>query len=422
MLKKTIRYNRPRPDFSNGPPSPDLKVTQLTGDPVIPCAHVYMEAQIFSPDFKMFLLERSGKAHQPARDDPEHQYLLCNLGNGCELIPVTEERNAIAPSFGPDGRWIYYLVDEGRPEGGNVVLKRVRPDGTERETLRVIDTPLPGTNGMLRQIYPLSTISSDGRHLVTSGIMGKDSANRVLWGFVRFDLPEGTIEAFPLDSYFLNAHPQYCRSSEPSKIRDLLLQQNHGDRWDSGTMRKASDMTDPLGADIHVMRDDAARLRAMPWGRNRSEQCQGHQCWRGTSSWAITSTVTFLDKEKVECRLIESLPVDHDGHLGLHTPGGIRNDLSREFSNPQFYHFATDLAGRRLITDYWHPDGRTLVYLADLDKPGESPAKNFRCLLDTRSSRNKDAHVHPFLSPDGSRAFFNSDETGIVQAYLVEWF
>ena len=78
--------------------------------------------------------------------------------------------------------------------------------------------------------------------------------------------------------------------------------------------------------------------------------------------------------------------------------------------------------GERLITDYWHPDGRTLLYVADLGEPGRDPARNFRCLLNSRASRDKNAHTHPFLSPDGTRAFFNSDETGLMQAYMVEGF
>ena len=31
----------------------------------------------------------------------------------------------------------------------------------------------------------------------------------------------------------------------------------------------------------------------------------------------------------------------------------------------------------------------------------------------------KDTHIHPFLSPDGVSGFFNSDESGVLQAYMV---
>ena len=31
----------------------------------------------------------------------------------------------------------------------------------------------------------------------------------------------------------------------------------------------------------------------------------------------------------------------------------------------------------------------------------------------------RSVHVHPFLSPDGNLAFFNSDESGLSQAYMI---
>jgi len=47
-----------------------------------------------------------------------------------------------------------------------------------------------------------------------------------------------------------------------------------------------------------------------------------------------------------------------------------------------------------------------------------------RHLLDSGTSfRNAQAtHPHPFLSPDGARAFFNSDVTGQPQIWMVEGF
>ncbi|OPZ90382.1 MAG: hypothetical protein BWY73_01330 [candidate division TA06 bacterium ADurb.Bin417] len=40
-------------------------------------------------------------------------------------------------------------------------------------------------------------------------------------------------------------------------------------------------------------------------------------------------------------------------------------------------------------------------------------------LAEARSSMQKSAHLHPFLSPDGRSGFFNSDESGRLQAYLI---
>lgn len=39
--------------------------------------------------------------------------------------------------------------------------------------------------------------------------------------------------------------------------------------------------------------------------------------------------------------------------------------------------------------------------------------------LNPHSSWKAEAHIHPFLSPDGSMGFFNSDESGTVQAYMI---
>jgi hypothetical protein len=56
------------------------------------------------------------------------------------------------------------------------------------------------------------------------------------------------------------------------------------------------------------------------------------------------------------------------------------------------------------------------VYLLDLGEPGKDPAGNLRYLVNSKSSGAKEAHVQPFLSPDGTMGFFNLDEPGILQA------
>ena len=107
------------------------------------------------------------------------------------------------------------------------------------------------------------------------------------------------------------------------------------------------------------------------------------------------------------------------GHVGIKTPGGVRNDLSRSFPKPHFYHFGTDIAGKRLISDAGPTNREGPVYLAELDEAGKGPAKKFTYLVNPRSSWKSEAHIHPFLSPDGTMGFFNSDESGILQAYML---
>ena len=62
------------------------------------------------------------------------------------------------------------------------------------------------------------------------------------------------------------------------------------------------------------------------------------------------------------------------------------------------------------------------MVVAELGKPGEGVLKNLRPVARPKCSQLKGAHMHPLLSPDGSKGFFNSDESGILQAYMVQGF
>ena len=88
-------------------------------------------------------------------------------------------------------------------------------------------------------------------------------------------------------------------------------------------------------------------------------------------------------------------------------------------TGPDFWHFATDRDGTRLITDAGPKDGGGAVWLFDLPEEEEGALANARKIANPGSSWQKDTHIHPFLSPDGGSGFFNSDESGLLQAYMV---
>jgi hypothetical protein len=396
-----------------------IEVFQLTSEPDVPGAHLYMEAQVFLPDSRRFLLQRAAVSHGRFREDPEHAFLVCDLEDGGKLTPLLTEIGTTAPSISPDGKWVYYILDETRVNGGRLTLKRVRPDGTEREVFLVVDSPLPETGTLPSILYRLSTISSDSRRMALGCFLGDGRTVNADWGLLIFDLTRPGVRVLNLGRMGSNLHAQYCRDTDPEASHDLLIQDGHGSEFN-----EQGEMTERWGkepgVDIHVIRDNGTNLRSMPWGRDASERCQGHQCWRGRTGWAITSTSTRLPDrpEEMVATLIESLPVATDGHLGLHTAGGHRNMLTDGFSDPQFWHFATDRSGDRLISDYHIKGGGESVYLADLRKPGEGPA-TFHYLVNTGTTGRKETHSHPFLSPDGRSGFFNSDCTGRCEAYII---
>ena len=408
---------KPRPDLLDEKSPKGLEVLQLTAEPDVPSSHLYMEAQVFTPDSKRFLVHRSAHAHGSSPRDPKHQYLLCDLDNRCALQPLTEDLGATGASVSPDGAFAYYFVDETKVGGGRLTLKRVRLDGTDRQTMVVVDSPLPDTKFRPSKIYPLSTISSDGRRIAISAFLGDGQTEGAPFGLMVFDLEKVAVRCVLSGPTWCNMHPQYCRSTDPDAAHDVLVQENHGNVADArGSITK---LTGGEGADIHVIRDDGTDFRNLPWGRDGNEFCQGHQCWRGRSTWAITSTGT---RQPPEAQLIEGRAAPHAGHVGLKTPGGIRNDLTRGFPKPQFYHFATDRAGQRLITDAAPLDKGGRLFVTEVGEAGSEAARNWRYLLSPKSSGKKEAHIHPFLSPDGKIVFFNSDESGLLQAYLVRGF
>lgn len=406
----------PRPDLVEEGAPDGTEVIQLTAESV-PSCHVYMEAQIFTPDSKRFVLHRSAHAHGSDKNDPEHQYLLCDIDDGFSLSPLTDETGATAPSLSPDGNYLYYFVNETEVNAGRLTLKRVRLDGSERETILVLDAGIPGTHLRPSHLYPLSTISSDGNRLALSAFLGDGETEDAPWGLMIFDIPNAATDLILQGQTWCNLHAQYSRSHDVESMHDILIQENHGNK--ATPQGEIATLVSGLGADIHVIRDDGTNFRAMPWGRDGNEHCQGHQCWRGRSEWAITSTST---KEPRSARLIEGKAVPDEGHLGLKTPGAVRNDLSRDLPQPDFYHFATDIAGNRLISDTGRNDHGGRVVVADLGEPGSAPLQNLRYVANPKCSWEKGAHIHPFLSPDGKRGFFNSDESGTLQAYMVQGF
>ncbi len=405
---------RPRPDLLTEASLAELEVYQLTTEESVPNSHIYMEAQIFTPDSQRLVLHRSAHPHGSDPRDPEHQYLVCDLGNGGELTPITRELGATAPSVSPDGETLYYFVDETRVGGGRLSLKRVGMDGGESEEIVVVDTPLSGTRFRPSRPYPLSTISSDGKRLAISAFLGDGMIENAPWGLLVFDVERASVELILQGQTWCNVHPQYCRSLDSEDKRDLLIQENHGNKCDP--MGVNEKLVGGEGADIHVIRDDGSDFRNMPWGRDGNEFCQGHQCWIGRTTRAITSTGTRQPRSE---QLIEGRAAQHAGHMGATTPGGQRNDLSRILPHPNFYHFATDIAGRYFISDAGPLDRGGSIYLGLLEEDKTRPLQDMTFLLNPQSSWQKGSHIHPFLSPDGKKGFFNSDESGLLQAYML---
>ena len=408
---------RPRPDLIEPDLPRGLEVFQLTTE-ALPSCHVYPLASVFTPDSRRVLLHRAAHAHGSDPRDPEHRYLMCDVKTG-EMVPLTDERGTIAPCVSLDGSYLYYFVNETVPGDGRLTLKRVRSDGTARETLFVMDGPLPGTRDRPSRPYPISSISSDGQRLALSVFLGDGRTEHADWGILIFDLERGTVEVPLRGPQYCRMCVYYCPSPDPAHAHDLLFDECHGSISDPAGV--VLQVTSGAGVDHHLLRDDGTDLRDLPFGRDGVETA-GRFVWWGLTDRVISGVVTrpTVDGRPTKVRRIAAGTAGaHAEHAGRQTPGAWRRELMDERPYPDFQHLSVDNAGRQLIADTDANDQGGLIYLADLPENESGTLENVRVLLRPRTSWRKTTHTHPCLSPDGRAAFFNSDESGVFQAYMV---
>ena len=242
--------------------------------PWIP-GHIYMEAPVFTPDSNHFIFWRNS-------DTAQKVFMLCDRRQARSDDPIDRRAAYVtSPSVSHNGKYLYYVTNEIAAKN-RLTIKRVNLDGTDRQTICVIDGKLNGHPCQLLGIYSLSTINPDDSRLALGIDFEPDRA-----GLVVVDLHAGTCEMVfdgPLKAW-QNFHLQYSRCPDPPHCHDIMIQHLHGQVPDPPKHHT-------LGmADIHVIRDDGTDFRSFPWGRNGREFAQGHQCWRGQSTWAISSTI-----------------------------------------------------------------------------------------------------------------------------------
>lgn len=417
----------------------DIELYRLTDEEKTPSCHVYMEAQVFTPDSQRFVLHRSAHPHGSDWRDPEHRYLLCDLADNGSLAPLTDECGVTAPAVSPDGKYFYYFIDEVA-EKGKIRFRRVELASGKRDEISVIE--LPG--GPSPFFYPLASISSDGGRIAVATSLTVSGLNpwldNALW---IIDTATGKAEIPVRGLDFCNLHHQYCRSKDHP--RTIMIQHNHGSRHmrdprdrtgyiplghiaslDEASGRRIRKITTTecpdgtntgYGLDLHVIEDDGTNWRTPPVGRDGMEFCQGHQCWAGDTDRVISSTLLFKTPYTADQELVEMRWIDGEIHCGNRNAGGERSILSRNITPPHFLHFATDIRSRKIVSDYEADNGEWHLYIGGLGAFGE--AAGLRPVLNLGLREKSPWHPHPFLSPDGRWAFFNSSADGLLQAYAV---
>lgn len=397
-------------------PATGMKVWQITSDD---CWHanVYPETPVFLDDRRSFLIS-SGEGYQVVYMDRQYATRKI-LDNGCCASILVS----------PSGKYIYYIAL--REE--TAALCRMDTADFQPETICVIDGRIPGTDFRPSHFYGIGTLSSDEKRFATSCFLGDGTRKNDLWGLLVFDIERGTVSLAAADPEFANSHLQYCKSTDPEASHDLLIQMNHGLQTDE-TGKVTRHLEPPpsgLGVDIHVLRDDGANWRDLPWGRDGRESCIGHQTWRGSGRSAVTVTLEAMDPtygfdDATREEVVEGWPVSagrDSPHLGAARPGTRRRILSCNLRHPRFCHFFINSAGDKFALD-------TFPLKADGDRgqriytgytTNDGPLQ-FRYILNNggRFVGENSIHAHPILTPDDQHLLFNSTLSGKSQIYLVE--
>jgi len=411
---KVIRESRERKDLPDENSPKGLRVVQITTEPTVESHNVYMESHIFTPDSERFVFVR-GK-----------DLWLCDIKDDFSLRQVTNEQGVKGPAISPDGKWMYYLVDKTLTPEGVLRLRRLCLENFTRETLLVLDGPVPGTNYKPKRIYSLSSISTDGKRVCTSAFLGDGNTENAPFGLLVFDLEKPSVKLVFEGQNFNNTHPQYSNSADPILSHDILIQHNHDSIIDAnGTSHGRP--PESKGTCLHVIRDDGTNWRDIPIGRDGIQYNSGHQQWRGKAGAVLSSVHHGKMTEHKGRPLMQGWPIptnESSSHKGSNIPGGRYVNVTRNLESPDFLHFSLDVSGTYLVFDSYRFDKKTgkmdiILSIGTLSNDKE-PVCKVQYLLNSRTSGNgQSAHTHPFFSPDSRMMFFNSDVDSIPQIFMV---
>ena len=395
-----------------------LTVYQITDDPK-GAGLVYPVVPSFLADGRRFLVNTSTG---PA---------ICDPDDGCSLRPLSPNGAIGDMRITFDGRYGYYKHPQ--QEGDlSLTLSRIDLETLQSEEIFHAEGTLPGTS-LPANRFNVSTVSVDNRRIASGSFLGDGTMPDAPYGILVLDLDCGSVRIVTEDRDFLNPHLQYCRSTDPEASHDLLIQMNHGAQTDEhGKCIKGLGAPSEGGVDIHVIRDDGANWRDLPFGRDGKESNIGHQIWRGTGQSAVTVTLQNIDNsygwaDGTAQEVVAGWPVPADKsqpHIGRLNPGTRRILLSEGFDKPRFCHLATDATGLKFVFDTFPIfDGRRAGMQIHIGSaPNEETPLTFHYILNSgvTFTGNNGYHAHPILSPDGSMLLFNSNMTGTPQAYLVK--
>ncbi len=430
----------PCPEMASTFSEPGLEVFRVTTNPDhdTHCAAMHSSFALFTPDSRRCVIERQNG--QGRGDDWKMEYLLCDMEDGFSLRLLTDEDRARGPILSRDGKVMYYWDDQSASDKPRILLKQIDLNTFRRETLLVVDTPVPGIGRIPRggQMYDMSSLRRDGKRLAASCSFYTD--NDPQYGTVVVDLEKMRVHGFQFETYNWRPNGLYYRGDDPRYLDHMMMCRSH---FRSGTDTQGkwyskAEPDYPGWSTLHIVTDEGRRVAGLPIG-DKGEGVD-HPAWRGGKYEIVTHTSSTKTAPYWRGIMLCADPIvcsAADAVKGCRIPGGRRFELTRKIVRPDECHHSWDQSGTRVVADTEGWAGRgTPVPMGPsahlwigtvIEKAGEDPYVLPKFLLNPRSSwtGNYWTEVQPAMSPDGKTILFNSDWLGVTghpQVFAVRGF
>ena len=342
------------------------QVFQLTSAPLIH-SHIYPESPVFTRDSRFFIYACFSSGGNT------REYWLCEVGSW-RLYQMTDEAPVSGPVISPDGEHVYYVWERSAEE---LVLVRRNLWSLRREEIAVArDVSRP---------YVLGTMSPDGRCYATRVMRADGTA-----GILRYDVVGGEARVIHQHPEIFNAHPQW----EPGRGGDILIQHNRGGSLDG--RGQVIRLVGPQGGALYLIDPEGENVRPLAIGTPHTPRIQGHQCWLGSAGRVLATLGEDFEREGKKGNLVTVAEGD---------------DAPTVMSGGRYFcHVSAAPDGRYWICDE-NPSGDVYV--------GSSETGRHALLARSGSvfGSPQYTHPHPFMSPDGRYAFFNSIRSGVPHIY-----
>ena len=429
------------------PVSPEgLRVVQITSDERRD-SHVGLQNTIrWTPDSRHLLFGRDASEDGTVKAG----MWVCDTEDRFSIRPVVEwdqflvshtqypddVEGTLAYTINPDGSSVYMM----RRVKGVLELCRVDLDSGQSELL--MTAPAPLTSGWMLDA------SSDGTRVAFHIFLGDGKTEGAPWGLRVFDIENAKTWVVELDNAsHKGAHYRkgggFCPAAQNAGAYDLVTHKRQSLKLSDGAWRTPADGSWRDGAPpedtsqgyghLVVFRDDGSDLprspddpaRVIPTPRPPLH-ITSHACWRGREARTWVASMYNVTPEKWRVPFVEAWPVEASAEYlraDRNPEGGKWVDLTRFVSRADACHFDFDASGRHVVSDtdgYVNP-GPCMLYVGTYVEPEEGdPYLKTKLLGIARTSwKTQSAHPHPFPSPDGRYAVFQSDFSGRPQVHLA---